>query len=856
MMKSIRKWLRYRMTRYLLVLVTVLLVLLVADALCYQVALPVEIEVQQGTATLHVGSESVALGTVGRPTQLVFSPHDPVIHEYQIDGTDSTNNYTLDPTYINSIASSPYYRFQAWMRDLEGTSRWRNAQIWANGQEQQSVQWPANGSSMALPAAQSLRISVQLQRPETLMTLNLLSTDGGIVTITLDRNDRQIQVSSFIPGQNNSANPTTTFFPIDIAPFAAMVIDTLIRITLWAVIVLLVVVTGEMGIGLILTRRGRFTVPTADLSARVPNNNTSNSPDVAGVPARVPNNNISPAPRVADQSAVGAINRPLRTRVGLSNVIAGIRLSNARVRLSNAVARGWQRLTAAMHPIALVALAGSLVFVAWIAAVQYNGEPHIFDASAYLFAAKMYALGHFSVPIPAVVNRFPGPFMVLYNRQWFGQYAPGTALTLVPGIWLGVPWLVEPVLGTFALLGTGLIAARLYDWRVATVAVLLGTLSPFYSYLSASYLSHTVALFYFVWGTWALLRFAQGEASWNMPLAATLFGMAGLTRDLVAVLYVGIVLPGIMLLAWRDVRQNWRFWILPLITFFSVLFLFFMFNALFNVLLTGDPQVTPRSLFFVSDHWGFGQGVGFYGQHTLAAGFVNIDELLTILQIDLFGWPFYLTLAFLAIPFLTRRFVNADWFMLAVAAIMTGAYIGYFYHGIYLGPRYLFETLPFLLILTSRGIFTLATTAMDARQAMRTWFTRRKGGTLIPVQPRVSIMTIALVVVLLLCNILYYMPRQITLHQNFSGLPAGYTINLPEIYHPPLHNAIIVTDNFTIYQMVLFPLNDPLLHDDVLYAFARSSADYAELRSAFPGRTLYQLEIAQDGSVSYVKLSG
>ncbi len=512
-------------------------------------------------------------------------------------------------------------------------------------------------------------------------------------------------------------------------------------------------------------------------------------------------------------------------------------------------------MTAALHPIALVALVGSLVFVAWIAAVQYNGEPHIFDASAYLFAAKMYALGHFSVPIPAAVDRFPGPFMVLYNGQWFGQYAPGTALTLVPGIWLGVPWLVEPVLGTFALLGIGLIAARLYDRRVATVAILLGTLSPFYSYLAASYLSHTVALFYFVWGTWALLRFAQGKASWHMPLSAALFGMAGLTRDLVAVLYVAIVLPGIILLSWRDIRRNWRLWILPLFAFFSILLLFVILNWIFNALLTGNPLVTPRSLFFAGDRWGFGQGVGFYGQHTLAAGFVNIDELLTILQIDLFGWPFYLTLALLAIPFLTRRCIGADWFMLAVAAIMIGAYIGYFYHGIYLGPRYLFETLPFLLILTSRGLFTLAETAMDAKQAISKWFADRRDTTFIPPQSRFSIMTIALVVVLLLCNILYYMPRQITLHQNYSGLPAGYAINLPEIYHPPLHNAIIVTNDISIYQFVLFPLNDPLLHDDVLYAFASSSADYSELRSAFPGRTLYQLEVAPDGSVSYVKIT-
>lgn len=125
-----------------------------------------------------------------------------------------------------------------------------------------------------------------------------------------------------------------------------------------------------------------------------------------------------------------------------------------------------------------------------------------------------------------------------------------------------------------------------------------------------------------------------------------------------------------------------------------------------------------------------------------------------------------------------------------------------------------------------------------------------------PRQPGVSIMTIALLTVLLLCNIIYYMPRQIVLHQDFSGLPAGYTLDLPEIYHPPLHNAIIVTGDYTLYQMVLFPLNDPLLHDNVLYAFASNSANYAELRSAFPGRTLYQLVIAQDGSVSYVSLKG
>src|SRR5207302_7866500 len=53
---------------------------------------------------------------------------------------------------------------------------------------------------------------------------------------------------------------------------------------------------------------------------------------------------------------------------------------------------------------------------------------------------------------------------------------------------------------------------------------------------------------------------------------------------------------------------------------------------------TGDPLVLPRNLFNPDDKWGFG-AVGSLGQHTLAAGLVNTDENLTLLQFDLFGWP-------------------------------------------------------------------------------------------------------------------------------------------------------------------------------------------------------------------------
>lgn len=774
-----------RISRPLRVALLLIPILLLVDALCYQIALPVAINIQRGTGTLTVGSIHVPLGKLSAPQSLRFVAHNPLFHEYQIDGSDSTNNLNLDTNYLSQIASSPYYRFQAWMRDLDGTSRWRNLQIQAGGHLIQSIAWPGNGANFALPATQTLSISLQLQRPETPMSLDLFLENNRALQITLDRNDRLLTVSDLETAQTL----VSTFFPIDPAPFAAMVIDTLVRILLWAVALLLTICICEMGIGWIWGHLAR-----ARLLARV---------------------------RAYRPPAL------------------------------------FRRLRLPLPPIAFGALACSLVYVCWIAAQEFQALPHIYDASAYFFAAKMLASGQFSVPAPPASALFPGPFMVVFKGRWFAQYDPGTALTLAAGVWLRVPWLVEPLLGTLALLGIGLIAVRLYDRRVATLAVLLGCLSPFYSYLAASYLSHTIALFYLVWGLWALLRFAQGGSGWNMLLCGIGFGMAALTRDLVALLYIALLVPGILIVTWergRYKRQRLRRlagWLILLL----IGMIFFCFYLAYNQILTGAPLTTPRNLFNATDVWGFGKGTGFYGQHTLAAGLVNLDELLTSLQIDLFGWPFYLTLAFVAIPFLGGRAKKSDWFLLTALVLTVGSYIGYFYHGIYLGPRYLYEDLPFLLILSARGILLAGAWGLDAFQVAACCSRRATTEHTVQKRPALSLTVVALVSALVLCNLLYYLPRQARRYQNFTGLPATYLLNTSRIYHPPVHHAIVVTDNLLIYQVVLFPLNDPALKGDVIYAWGETETQFAQLRKDFPGRALYLLTVNFDGSVNYVPLS-
>jgi len=108
-----------------------------------------------------------------------------------------------------------------------------------------------------------------------------------------------------------------------------------------------------------------------------------------------------------------------------------------------------------------------------------------------------------------------------------------------------------------------------------------------------------------------------------------------------------------------------------------------------------------------------------------------------------------------------------------------------------------------------------------------------------------------------LCNLLYFMPRQIAIYQDYTGLPDSPPIDIPAILsHPSVHHAIVAVDDFGTFEALLFSLNDPFFRGDVIYAQASTPSDYRELCEAFPGRHLYHLDIASDGSVRYVILTG
>lgn len=785
---ALRRWPPLRLAIYLLGVIALLLI--VQNVLLALTAESLRLTVTPTESSLSIDGQTLSFPLQAKPTAILLATPDPLTREFQIDGSDSANNFSLDPAYIASIAGTPYYRFQAWMRDSSSYSSWRDVR--AGGA---AITTQPDGSTLVTLAnanSQSLSLSASLLRPETPTHIYLRCGSALCGEIIINRNDRYVLAHGLTP-EGAAANESRIYFPEGPVPFLAEVLYLLVQVALWSLVLLLVALTLSVVFALVAPGVGRFT---REASVRM---------------------------RSWSAALLGRMSMP---------------------RLAGVLARG--KVRDRWDALALGTVLASFAYVLWVALAQYQGQPHILDASGYFFQAKIFASGRLSAPVPSDLGAFQGPFMVARDGRWFTLFPPMTSLLLAVGIVLRAPWLVEPLLGTLALWGIFRLGRHFYSGAVAWLAVLLGALSPFYTYLAASYMSHAMALFFSVYFLLMLVRFTRDWRWYDLALAAIFAVGLLLTRELSAAV-IGFaattyLFGGQWRALWRRASTIWPVFALAISILMSGLVLYLLYNKL----QTGSATTLPRTLFFPADRYGFGQGIGFYGQHTFAAGMVILDQLLSILLIDLYGWPFYLTLALLPLTFLQRDAgTRWDIFCALLLVLLVGAQAGYYYHGIYLGPRHLFETLPFLLLLTARGVTGLAATLARIGRFLGVARLTRSlalGGAGV------------LLLALLACNLFYYSPRQAQLYRNYTGLPASMHVDAPTIYAFQPKQAIVLTNNWYIYNYILWPLNDPDLRDETLYAYAPTPQVVQRLRAEYPNRALYMTQIAPNGAVTFSRL--
>lgn len=236
------------------------------------------------------------------------------------------------------------------------------------------------------------------------------------------------------------------------------------------------------------------------------------------------------------------------------------------------------------------------------------------DTTAYLFQAKLFAHGLLAAEAPPEFGFSSSPHINIYNGLWFSKYPFGNSLLLAPGVLLGAPWIVPPLVAGLTLLLFFGIVRELYDRRVAALALFLAFISPTTLPMGSTLLSQPTSRLCMAVFLYGVLRALKEGPGTRRLLIAALSGLAlgyGFnTRPLVAVVF-GAATAGYLVYRIAS-RPDRRRLVGPALCFMAAgLVMAGLFFA-WNLHLTGDPFLTAYHALQKGDRMGFGlRGEGY-----------------------------------------------------------------------------------------------------------------------------------------------------------------------------------------------------------------------------------------------------
>lgn len=304
------------------------------------------------------------------------------------------------------------------------------------------------------------------------------------------------------------------------------------------------------------------------------------------------------------------------------------------------------------------------------------------DDHSYVYQARLFAAGRVYAQDPLYDYRHPLHRCIElacardHEGRRFSKYAPGWSLALAPGVVLGAPWIVQPLVAALLvclLLGH---VERRHGPRAMHAAALLLTLSAFFAYYAASYRPHMPTALCVFGAFLAHERARDGHGSrasaWS-ALAGAFLGASTLMR------YLDWVALG-ALIAIDLLRHRRRDLALFLVSFAIPA----SGNLLYGSMLSGHPLTPPTHL---------GGTAGDHDQLMLSLRSLDVTARRLLMLVALFPpillfvryWSRARTAELDPRP-LILFVANAVVYSLFVAA--TGGP----------GPRYLFGYFPFLIL--------------------------------------------------------------------------------------------------------------------------------------------------------------
>jgi hypothetical protein len=368
-----------------------------------------------------------------------------------------------------------------------------------------------------------------------------------------------------------------------------------------------------------------------------------------------------------------------------------------------------------------VFLSGCAVFVFLAANVSsyfiFHHIPHIHDTVAQIFQARLFAQGKLYAQSPPLPEFFD-VMHIINNGRWYSQYPPGHPLLLMLGVLINAPWLINPVFGALTVIVIYHLGKEVYDERTARLGALLATLSPFLVFMSSEFMNHSTALFFAALFLLLYARAFRRPSVESCPIRVTCNSQLETRHALLCALLAGLSLGIVFLIrpqtavflaapllfdaGYRVYREPGRHVgkLAALIAGGSVMVVVLL---VYNYLTNGNPFLLGYVVRYGSGH-GLGFGHSGWGEAYTPARAVVLTSLeMNGLNRYLFEFPIP-ALLFMAVLFLTRTRDRWDWLLLGTLVALVVGYFFYWWHSMLFGPRWEFEALPALVLLSARGI--------------------------------------------------------------------------------------------------------------------------------------------------------
>jgi 4-amino-4-deoxy-L-arabinose transferase-like glycosyltransferase len=483
--------------------------------------------------------------------------------------------------------------------------------------------------------------------------------------------------------------------------------------------------------------------------------------------------------------------------------------------------------------IALIISVVAVLVTFLITVSVFENTPHIEDEVAYVWQAQAISNGYLTLPSPPNPKNFLVPFVVDLDGQRFGKYPLGWPALLAIGVRLGLRQLVNPLLAGLGVWLTYRLGKKVFGETVGLIAAGLTLTSPFFLMNSGTLLSHPFGLVLSAAFALAWID-AFGDNTYSqrkLPLivAALSLGVLALSRPFTA---LAVALPfglhGIYLL----LRGNWQTR-RQVVAVGAASALVAGLYFLWQYAVTGDPLTSPYTLWWPYDKVGFGPGYGVTESgHSLRLARINTKFSLWVGCRDLFGWAGY---SWIFLPFgLVAVIIRRNWqgFLVgSVYASLVLIYLAYWVGAWLYGPRYYYEGLYSLTLLSGAGIALLAGWPIHPSEHWRRYSSWQR------LRP-LAVSTIVLLLVAM--NMLFYTPARLSVMHALHGMERAdldpFQSEEAQALTPAL---IIVYPDIWMDYAVLLELADPFLDTPFIFVHHRGLNSDAELAEAFPDRNIF-----------------